>query len=287
MIQNTLNRRFFLQSCAAAAVGNGVVSGGPGLTGKIKIAVKYHMIDEPDLTVEEKFTLLRKIGFDGLEFKTKEKVDWVEVEKAIQTTGLPVHGIVNAGDTEISPAIETAHRLGAESVLVFAATQKNLSYEENFKFWQEQVQGVLPLAQEKNITICIENVRASFLNRAEEMARFIDSFQTDSVRSYFDLGNTITWSEQSAQHWAEVLGERFFKLDIKDRGHPVFGDAKLKKPGAQGTNGGEVHWQKVRQILVAENFSGWATAEVAGGNRARLAGIAEWMKDVLDLKSQD
>ena len=63
----------------------------------------------------------------------------------------------------------------------------------------------------------------------------------------------------------------------------VFGEPRLKREGAVGTNGGEVHWEKVRQLLAAVEFSGWATAEVRGGDRERLAGIAAWMRDVLDL----
>ena len=115
------------------------------------------------------------------------------------------------------------------------------------------------------------------------MSRFIDSFDSELVHSYFDLGNTITWTEQPAQHWAKVLGNRIYKLDIKDRGHPEFGEPERKKPGAIGTNGGEVHWSDVRTELEKIGFSGWATAEVPGGDRNRMAGIARWMRDVLDL----
>lgn len=278
-----IDRRNFLSTClATGAICHSANAKGP-LSGRVKIAVKYHMINEPDLTVLEKFQLLKDIGFDGTELKTGEQVDSTEVEAAIEATGIPVHGIVNAGNPEILPALELAQRLKSESVLVFAAPQKNLSYQENFKFWQDTIGEVLPYAEEHKITIGIENVRATFLKEAEEMARFIDSFETMRVRSYFDLGNTITWTEQSGHHWAKVLGSRVAKLDIKDRGHPVFGEAKLKRAGVTGTNGGEVHWEKVRALLDEVSFTGWATAEVRGGDRARLEGIAAWMRDVLDL----
>jgi hexulose-6-phosphate isomerase len=115
------------------------------------------------------------------------------------------------------------------------------------------------------------------------MVSFVDFFESPVVRSYFDLGNTITWTEQPAEHWAEVLGKRVYKLDIKDRGHAEFGEAKLKREGAVGTNGGEVHWERVRNILDQNDFSGWATAEVTGGDRKRLKRMAGWMRDVLEL----
>ncbi|MDF1754498.1 MAG: sugar phosphate isomerase/epimerase [Verrucomicrobiales bacterium] len=276
------DRRQFLGTCFAGGFGGLALGKGP-LSGRIKIAVKYHMITDPTLSVIQKFELLREIGFDGVELKTNEKVDIAEVEKAIDKTGIAVHGIVNAGSPEIAPALELAHRLGSESVLVFAGEKKELSYDDNFAFWQDTIRAVLPLAEKHNLTICIENVRATFLKEAEEMARFIDSFESPTVKSYFDLGNTITWTEQSAQHWAQVLGKRIHKLDIKDRGHAVFGESSRRREGAIGTNGGEVHWEKVRELLVANDFSGWATAEVAGGDRAHLVAMAAWMRDVLDL----
>lgn len=279
-----MQRRRLIQAAGFTALPfHSLQAKGP-LAGRIKIAVKYHMITEPAAeSVLDKFQLLQAIGFDGVELRTADKVDSAEIKSAIDQTGLPVHGIVNASNPDIVSAVELADQLGADSVLVLAAAQKNFSYQQNVEHWQALVNKALPLAEEKQISLCIENVRATFLLKAEQMIEFIDSFDSPWVRSYFDLGNTITWTEQSAQHWAEVLGKRVYKLDIKDRGHPEFGEAKLAREGAIGTNAGEVHWQKVRQLLDQNQYSGWATAEVRGGDKKRLAGIATWMRDVLDL----
>ena len=114
------------------------------------------------------------------------------------------------------------------------------------------------------------------------MARFIDSFDSSAVGAYYDTGNTITWTRQSAEHWAHVLAQRIQKIDIKDRGHADFGDANLRSATAQGTDGGEVHWTNVRHELTVNNFQGWATAEVKGGDRKRLQDIATWMNSVLN-----
>ncbi|MDF1824334.1 MAG: sugar phosphate isomerase/epimerase [Verrucomicrobiales bacterium] len=275
-----LNRRQFLFTTAVLA--------SPPLTAgylnkRVKLAVKYQMIEEPTLSVVEKFKLLQEIGFDGTELQADEKIDPAEIEKAIERTGIPVHGIVNAGKPDIIPALELANRLGCSSVLTFAQTDPKKTYAQNFADWQGRIRKALPYAEKSGIPLCVENVRASFLNRAEEMARFIDSFDSPMVKSYFDLGNTITWSEQSAGHWAKTLGSRIGKLDIKDRGHAEFGDKKKAREGVMGTNGGEVHWERVREHLKEIEFSGWATAEVAGGDRVRLTRMREWMRDVLDL----
>jgi L-ribulose-5-phosphate 3-epimerase len=195
--------------------------------GKIKIAVKYHMIQGEGLSVVEKFRLVKEAGLDGTELKTNEKVDPEEVIRAIEETGVPVHGVINSSDPDIVSAVELAILYGGDSVLVLAAEDGELSYEENFRRWQDLVRPAIPLAREHGIKLCVENVKATFLKTAEGMAAFIDSFEApDVVRSYFDTGNTITWTEQPAEHWARVLGERIYKLDIKDRGHAEFGDEK-------------------------------------------------------------
>lgn len=283
------DRRQFLKSSAGLAALGSIpflpLAAKPGpLSGKIKIAVKYHMIAEPDLSIAEKFRMLKEVGFDGVELKTENSTEANAFSQAIEETGLPVHGVIHSSKPDIASAVRFASRLGADSVLVLASEDPKISYDGNFRQWQGRVREALPVAEKSGVYLCIENVRATFLKTGEEMARFIDSFDSLFVRSYFDLGNTITWTEQSAEHWAKALGSRIYKLDIKDRGHPEFGDARQKRAGiTTGTDGGEVNWLSVREELDRVSFSGWATAEVAGGNRKRLAGIAGWMRDVLDL----
>jgi hexulose-6-phosphate isomerase len=236
-----------------------------------------------DLSLVEKLLLLRDIGFDGVEIRTVDRLDPLRVADAVQATGFPVHGIIHSSNPEISKAVDLAKMVGGTSVLIVAAEEPNRSYDENFRHWQQLIGAAVPRAEKHQVHLLIENVRATFLKTAEEMARFIDQFDSPMVGSYFDVGNTITWSQQPAEHWARGLGRRIVKLDIKDRGHPEFGDPERRSKTAIGTDGGEVHWARVRDELVRFNFSGWATAEVAGGNRTRLAGIARWIDQVLDL----
>lgn len=284
-LQSELSRRRFMEvSCAAVAglcCGRAAGQQAP-VTRTIRKAVKFQMVVE-DLSVLDKFKLLQDIGFDGTEISTKDKIDRREVARAIEMTGLPVHGVVNSSNPDLRGAIELATYLGGNSVLIVAQEDDKQSYEGNFRHWQQLIRPAVPVAEKHQVRLLIENVRATFLKTAEEMARFIDSFDSPFVGAYFDTGNTITWTEQNAQHWARVLGRRIVKLDIKDRGHSEFGDAKLRSKTAVGTDGGEVHWEQVRAELDRVKYTGWATAEVKGGDRKRLAGIANWMNQVLNL----
>ncbi|MFZ5828762.1 MAG: sugar phosphate isomerase/epimerase family protein, partial [Planctomycetota bacterium] len=173
--------------------------------------------------------------------------------------------------------------MGATSVLVVAGEDPKQSYDENFRHWLELVRTAVPHAEKHQVQVLIENVRATFLKKAEEMARFVDECASPMIGSYFDIGNVVTWTDQRPEHWAHVLGKRIGKVHIKDRGHSEFGDPALKSKTATGTDGGEVHWENVRNELARIGFSGWATAEVEGGDRDRLAGIARWIDQVLSI----
>jgi L-ribulose-5-phosphate 3-epimerase len=276
-----MNRRNFLTSTGLALTAPAFpVDAASNRQRRIKIAVKYAMIQE-DLSVNDKFKLLRDLGFDGVEVYTRNRNDESQYLRATQKAGLPVHGVVNASDPDIKGAVEMAANLGATSVLVLAKHDPDKSYQDNFKNWQKLVSSGIAAAEKHGVKLLIENVRATFLKTAKGMAAFIDSFENPMVGSYYDTGNTISWTEQSAEHWAHVLGRRIGKVDVKDRGHAEFGDAKLKSKTARGTDGGEVHWVNVRKELRAVNYSGWGTAEVRGGDRKRLARMATWMDGVL------
>ncbi len=279
-----MDRRRFLQSGAAACVASipATFARGGLLAGKVKKAVKFHMIAE-DLSVRDKFKLLGNIGFDGVELRTADKVDRQEVLRAIEVTGLPVHGIINSSNPDIRQAVDLARCCGATSVLLVAAEDPKRTYEENWRHWRDWIRLAAPHAEKHGIRLLVENVRATFLKTAEGMARFLDECESPMVGSYFDVGNTITWTEQLPEHWIRVLGMRIAKLDIKDRGHATFGDPKLKSPTAVGTDCGEVHWANVRGELARLGFSGWATAELRGGDREWLAAVAQWMDHVLGL----
>jgi hexulose-6-phosphate isomerase len=207
-----------------------------------------------------------------------------EVRAAVDATGIVVHGIVHGHSEEFAAPVEYCKAVGGDAVLIIAKTDRKLSHADNNKRVHTAIRAVLPLAEKHSIRLLVENVRASpHLSTAEKMAEFIDAAGSPLVGAYYDTGNTISWSKQSAQHWARVLGKRIVKIDIKDRGHKVFGDRETASKTAIGTNGGEVHWENVRKELAALDFSGWAAAEVRGGDQQRLTEMAGWMNDVLQL----
>ncbi|QDT11115.1 sugar phosphate isomerase/epimerase family protein [Stieleria marina] len=280
----SIDRRSALRcGLALGALGTGAsIAVGGQLTGKIRKSLKYSMIGER-IPLLQQFKMLRRSGFDGVEISLRDGLVPKDVLAAVEATEIQVHGVINGANDDCSGSIELCQQVGGNTVLIIAREIKTLRYDDNFARALDVVRKAIPLAEKHDVRLLVENVRASFLKTAEEMARFIDELKSPVVGAYFDTGNTITWTKQSAEHWAHVLGPRTVKLDIKDRGHAVFGDPKLKSQMAVGTDGGEVHWQNVRKELAAVSFCGWASAEVKGGDEQRLTGIADWMDQVLHL----
>ena len=65
----------------------------PPASPTMKKAVKIEMVKEGG-TLEEKFRLLRSLGFDGVELPSPNAWNVEEVVAASKATGLPVHGVV-------------------------------------------------------------------------------------------------------------------------------------------------------------------------------------------------
>ena len=285
-----MDRRNFLKTTSMAA--GGLIAGrsdsaaAATFTGKIKKAVKYHMVTA-DATVEDKFKLLKDLGFDGVETRAQldpgKQDDVKAYARASEKTGLPIHGVIHSSNPDIAGAIDQAKFLGGTSVLHVVRYNNKISYLQNYRETKEIIQRAIDHAEKKQIMILCENVWASYLIEPMGMARFIDEFDSPMVGIYFDVGNVVRWGWP--QHWLEVIGKRAKKLDIKEYDLAVAMNEGMRNGFDKPLGEGSIQWEKVRAELAKIDYQGWATAEVRGGDRARLADIAAEMDRVLDLRS--
>ena len=291
-----MERRDFLKAGALGITGL-AVAGPQWPSGTIKKAVKFGMVQEEGLSILEKFQLLKDLGFDGVEMDSPSDLDRDEVIAARDATGLPIHGVVDSvhwvktlsdpdaavraeGLEGLKTALDDAHAYGASTaLLVPAVVRKNVSYAEAYQLSQAEIRKVLPIAEETGVSIAIENVWNMFLLSPLECARYIDEFESEAIGWYFDVGNIVNygWPE----HWIHTLGHRILKLDIKeysrgkrDREGPYAG---FNVPLGEG----DCDWSEVVKALDAIGYEGWATAEIAGGDTARLQEIARRMDRIL------
>lgn len=250
-------------------------------TGKIKKAVKYHMV-QGDLSVVDKFKLVKDLGYEGLEIHTRDKTDRRVFAKARDQSGLPIHGVLNSSNPDIVSAIDLAKYFGADSVLVVAGrVNEKKSYDDNYRETQAIIRSALPHAEKQGMRILVENVWNNFLLSPLEMARYLDELESPAVGAYFDVGNVVRfgWPDQ----WIRILGSRIAKLDIKEYSRKLQLEEGLRKGFNVEIGDGDCDWPNVRKALAEIGYTGWATAEVPGGGRDRLLEIAQRIDRVLDL----
>ena len=297
-------RRDFLKVAAASVA---ALSSSPHMTSAaskprtralkpFRFAVKYGMV-KPGATVLEKFKLLKDLGYDGVELDYPGGPPADEVLRAKEATGLEVPGVVDsvhwskplsdpnaevraAGRAALEEAIRACKACGGQTVLLVpAVVNKSVSYADAYQRSQDEIRKVLPLAAELDITIAIENVWNSFLLSPLEAARYVDELESKHVAWHFDIGNIVNygWPE----HWIAVLGKRIVRLDVKEFSRKKRDDEGLWKGFNAEIGEGDCDWPTVLKALDEIGYEGWATAEVGGGDEARLADILRRMRSVL------
>lgn len=311
-----LNRREFIKaggaSAAAVALG-GIANPSPAAQPAAaavpaaaprrpyKKAIMYGMLTEGK-GVMERFKILKDAGFDGVEMDGPSKIDPDEILSARDATGIAVHGIVDSvhwsstlthpapeirekGLEGLQAAIRDCHRFGGSSVLLVpGVVNKDVAYDEAWTRSQEQIRKALPLAEELKIIIAVENVWNNFLLSPMEAARYVDEFKSPYVGWHFDVGNVINfgWPEQ----WVRILGKRVFKLHIKEFSRQKRDKEGLWKGFDVDLLDGDCGWPAVMAALDEVGYlarSGWATAEVRGGDSARMSEIAQKMDKIFSL----
>ncbi len=124
-----MDRRSFLQ--AASAITGGLITKQRATAGqfteKIKKAVKLHMVTG-SASVEDKFRLLKELGFDGVETRVKlDAADKPLVQSyaaATEKIGLPIHGLIHSSNPDLIGAIDQAKFLAPVRCCMLSATIK-------------------------------------------------------------------------------------------------------------------------------------------------------------------
>ena len=262
-------------------------------------SIKMGMFNE-DVPLVEKFRLLRDMGYDGIELNSPGGEDKEEALRASREVGLPIHGVVDSvhwrdrlsdPDAEVRArglrglltAIEETRYVGGSTVLLVPGRNADPENENHQHVWDRSIEAIrtaLPLAAKNGVRILIENVWNGFCyvhdgpddQKADQLAAYIDQFESPWVGVYFDIGNHQKYGKPA--EWIRTLGPRIVKLDVKDWG---------KANGFSKIGDGDVDWADVRRALTEIGYTGWATAEVTGGPRDRIADVAARMDRALGL----
>ena len=263
-----------------------------------KKSLKYGMIKE-DISILEKFKLVKSLGFDGVEMDSPNDLDDKEIVAARDEAGIIIPGVVNSKhwrsplshpDIAVreectASMIDAFHKCklygGSTVLLVPAVVNDEVRYDEAWERSTAEIKKMLPVAKETGIKIAIENVWNNFLISPLEAARYIDQFDSDMIGWYMDIGNIVRYGWP--HHWIKILGKRIIKVDIKDYSRKKQSEEGIWEGFKVKLGEGDSDWKKVNQALAEVGYNGWGSAEVSGGDRVRLKEISERMDNLYAL----
>ena len=293
MKEEAMVRRDFLRYAAATAAvtvlpGRAAPSRASQTSAKLHKALQFGMLPK-NLSDVEKFKLAKKCRFEGIEGSPMEDLNAAtQFGKQAKEAGVPIHSIVYGGwgapfsdpDPKVidkglagmETALRSAKALGADTVLLVPAVlNENVGYGQAYKRSQEHIRKLLPLAEELQVIIAVENVWNKFLLSPLEFARYVDEFENPWLKAYFDVGNVVLFGY--SQDWIRTLGKRIVKIHLKD----------FKRKGYQWTNllDGDVNWKQVRLALDEVGYEGFLTPELGGGDEAYLTDLSKRIDKIL------
>jgi len=297
---NSTSRREFMKATLAGGIGTGFARSGSALAplGKpdsgadssaatplpIKKAVLLGMLPK-GLSYADRFKLTRDVGFEAVEaYTTPDQREAEEIKKAADDARVRIHSVMNEGHWDwplsssdpavvekslnaVRTSLHNAKLWGADTVLLVpGVVNPNTRYDDAWTRSQQQIRKLVPLAQELGVVIAVEEVWNKFLLSPLEMTKYVDEFNSQWLKSYFDVGNVVLYGYP--QDWILTLGNRIVKVHLKD--------FKRKEDCYAWVNlgDGDIDWGAVRQAFREIGYSGYATTELEGGDEAYLRDVS-------------
>ncbi len=260
----------------------------------IRKSLKFGMIKEGE-TIAEKLAAAKAAGFHGVEFEgpiAEEEIP--QIQQAKKDLGLEVPGLVcgkvgrmlgndmdeserQSGLEQFATSLRQAKELGSTTVLCYpGAVNAEHRYDRVYETLQKSLKELIPVCEETGVKIACENVWNNIFMSPVETRDFVDSFDSPWIGWYFDVGNIVRygWPEQ----WIYVLGKRILKLDIKEYDRDIMMNDGTRKGFGVELGEGSIDWAAVMKAVdEVEYEGGWGSAEVPGGDLARLKDISSRM----------
>jgi len=301
-MKSELSRRDFLKTSAAGACG-ATMSGAlaqplsaatlPATAGPapapgqlpIKKGVLLGMLPK-QLSYADRFKMARDVGFEAVQaYTTPDQHEAEEIKKAADAAGIKIDSVMNEGHWQwplsssdpvvvekslnaMRTSLHNAKLWGCYSVLLVpAVVNPQTGYRDAWTRSQTEIRKLIPLAEELQIVIAMEEVWNKFLLSPLEMATYVDEFKSPWIKVWFDVGNVVLYGYP--QDWIRTLGKRIVELHLKD--------FKRLEDGYKWVNlgDGDINWPEVRKALAEIGYQGTATTELDGGDEAYLRDVSK------------
>jgi L-ribulose-5-phosphate 3-epimerase len=215
----------------------------------MKISASYWMFNgglEAERPITEAMQEAKDLGFDGIELciasegvltHDTTRTQCEDIAATASKIGIEISSVAAGQSWAWSPtasdpavrrkiidftckALNVTKWLGADAYLFvpgavsvfFQPDSEVVSYEVCYERASESVRKILPVAEETGVLLCVENVWNKFLLSPLEMRDFIDSFDSEMVGSYFDVGNVLLTGYPD--QWIRILGGRIKRVHV-------------------------------------------------------------------------
>ena len=183
-------------------------------------------------------------------------------------------------------AIRIASHLDCKALLFVPGVVKSpispeiVRYDRALDRLREAINQMLPIAEELDVDLCMENVWNGFFYSPIELRDFVDSFESDKLGVYLDIGNLIGY-QQYPPHWIELLNSRIKRVQIKDfqENFDWTGSFSFCDLGA-----GDVPWKETVSALKSIQYKSTIIAEMLPWDETILSRTSVAMDQIFDFK---
>ena len=183
-------------------------------------------------------------------------------------------------------AIKVASYLECKALLFVPGVVKSpispeiVRYDRALERLREAINQMLPIAEDLNVDLCMENVWNGFFYSPIELRDFVDSFDSSRLGVYLDIGNLIGY-QQHPPHWIELLNSRIKRVQIKDfqENFDWTGSFSFCDIGA-----GDVPWRETIAALNSIEYNSTIIAEMLPWDDTILSRTSAAMDQLFNFK---
>ena len=263
-------------------------------------------------SIDSALSQTKSNGFDALELSVSSegvintnstKPECEIIRKKIDDSGIFVDSIATGMSWSDSPtsddesirkksislhqeAIKVASYLECKALLFVPGVVKSpispeiVRYDRALERLREAINQMLPIAEDLNVDLCMENVWNGFFYSPIELRDFVDSFDSCRLGVYLDIGNLIGY-QQYPPHWVELLNSRIKRVQIKDfqENFDWTGSFSFCDIGA-----GDVPWRETIAALNSIEYNSTIIAEMLPWDETILSRTSAAMDQLFNFK---
>ena len=243
------------------------------------------------------------VSSEGVISTNSSKAECEMMRKRIDDSGVFVDSIATGMSWGVSPtsddesirkksislhqdALKVASYLDCKALLFVPGVVKSpispeiVRYDRALDRLREAINLMLPIAEDLNVDLCMENVWNGFFYSPIELRDFVDSFDSDRLGVYLDIGNLIGY-QQHPPHWVELLNSRIKRVQIKDfqENFDWTGSFSFCDIGA-----GDVPWKETIEALRTIEYKSTIIAEMLPWDETILSRTSAAMDQLFKFK---